>query len=180
MTKYIKEVNFMSIILSSVGISTIISIIMTALGYWLNYRNTGRQLEKYKKKLETRDIARDKTDKLYNSINGVMVNFENGYSVTQYYAEMSDNLKNDFEVNDLYIPKSVKKKFGIVIEDLGNFAHALDEIESAKARRTGSDYSEQALEEKHLNKKLNKIRKKMGKDFLRLKKTIKRKFKMFN
>lgn len=171
----------MGVILSSVGISTIISGIITGIGYWLNYQNTGKKLENYKKMLEAKGVSFEKTLEIYTMINIIEINLVNDeLNSASRCSEPLERLITEFNMNEIFIPEKVTEKIKKFIIDFNKYTSVLEDLDDLKDRQAELKLNEQDSNSDELNKESDELFNTLSKDYSRLRKEIKIKFTMFD
>lgn len=171
----------MSVMVSSAVLSAIISGLVTVLGYFVNYRNTGKQLENYKKLLEAKETSFEETIKLYRRANVITIDLASDElnSSTRCMGRL-EPLRNEYNINEIFIPEEVSQNFKDFICDFNSYVEALETYEDEKRNGKSEEYTKHQEKVDNANNETDRLYKKVLNDFSDLRKAIKTKFTMFD
>lgn len=170
--------------MDSTIIAALISGGITLIGYYVTNNSTGKQLEDHKKRLESRDRSYNETMKIFEIINTVAVNINDGLRSSQLFEDEHAALDKKYKQNSISIPESISQKIATFIYRLGKYTDCLSSQQDLK-RNTKSIIENKGQDEldrqqEKISDKDKKLRKELIDGWIEINKEIKDKFEMFN
>lgn len=154
-------------------LTIIIPLGISVGSFFINASNTNKKNEKYRRKLDAREVSLNRVFEIYEKIN-IIYNYvyTDGLTNGSYVDDFMNEIRSSLEKNRIYLPFKIAKRFDVFLENLKNYSDILNRMNNKSNLK-----SDEEVNKRIKNKK--KTMKKLIKSFKKLVKAIKKKYDMF-
>ncbi|WP_125764451.1 hypothetical protein [Companilactobacillus hulinensis] len=162
--------------------TVVIPVIITILGFYLNSRNTGKQIEKYKRKLDSRSESLKKVNVVYERLNVLVDYISEGYLNENHIIDSLEDIRDSYKMNNLFIPEDINKDISHLIDLIDDYYENIVYVIELKKLSSGIENVTADNQRKKIGdlyKKRDNMPSSIAKSFIELRDLIRKKYDLF-